>query len=292
MGGKCMENNKSRITLSEIISISFKLVSNNALEILKIIGIFMVPVFVLIVLLTTSFIFSMIIGFEPFINMSQVEIQNQIPIISLNMIIPFIGYIIAILIVSFLFYFGYAIIIKLLSDKHLGKDTNWKYSMKYIWQKKWSLIGMNLLVGIVLALVYILIAILFGGVTILTFGVGLIIMIPLILAFVAVVPTMVTLFNSMLVIENLRVMDAIKKTLKIFRKGNFWIIIGRCAIITVLSMVIGLLTSILAIVPIFGFIVILISGVYIQSFVIAASNTIVIEEIQNNNDFSKGNFID
>ena len=176
-----MEFNKSqsKLKLGEIISKSFKLVVDNALEILKITGIFLVPVFLVIIGLLVALIFALIgiIGTGIYGASS-----DELILVFFKMIIPLLIFTVLIMVVSLVSYFGYGIIIKVLGDRYKGEDTGWKDSMKYVWEKKWSLIGMNLLILLISFVAYIVIMIVSGILTAVTFGIGLIIIFPILIA--------------------------------------------------------------------------------------------------------------
>lgn len=273
---------ESKSALGQIISNSFKLVIDNVLEILKIIGIFLVPVFVVGFILIFIFAFGM---FGAMIVSSPEEIFFA-------MLSVFIPLLIIAPLISLLSYFGYGIIIKVLGDRYQGKDTNWKVGMKYIWGKKWSLIGLNILIILMAIVVYMVIAAITGIIATITFGIGLIIIIPIIIAMAFIIPAIYVLFNSTLIIEDLTVVESIKKTVSLFGRGNLWMMIGKCAAISGITILIGFGVAIIGFFPIIGFIIMIIGQVYVQSFLISACNIIVIDNMEVNNIFSKGNFID
>lgn len=286
-----MEVNKSqsKSKLGEIISNSFKLVVGNALEILKTIGIFLVPVFIVLFALTTALVVVMfgVLGTEGYMSGPEELILG-----SLKMIIPLLIFMILMLLLSLVQYFGYGIIIKVLGDRYRGEGTGWKYSMKYIWEKKWSLIGMNLIILLMAFVAYIVIVLVGGLLTVVTFGIGMIILIPILIAFALIVPAMIMLFNSMLIIKDLMAIDAIKQTFRLFKKGSFWSMIGKCAALSGITILLTIPLLLLLLVPILGWIVILIGQVYVQAFLMAACNIIVIEDMEPQDGFSEGNFIE
>ncbi|MBU3105967.1 hypothetical protein [Clostridium gasigenes] len=289
-----MEFNKSqsKLKLGEIISKSFKLVVDNALEILKITGIFLVPVFLVIIGLLVALIIALIgiIGTGIYGASS-----DELILVFFKMIIPLLTFTVLIMVVSLVSYFGYGIIIKVLGDRYKGQDTGWKDSMKYVWAKKWSLIGMNLLILLISFVSYIVIMILSGILTVVTFGIGLIIIVPILIALSVIVTAVFMLFNSMLITKDLRAMDAIKQTFRLFKKGSFWGMIGKCAALSGITNLAILAIVLLAMVPLLGVIVAILAivgQVYVQSFLIAACNIIVIEDMEPQDGFSEVSFIE
>ncbi|MBU3109753.1 hypothetical protein [Clostridium gasigenes] len=289
-----MEFNKSqsKLKLGEIISKSFKLVVNNALEILKITGIFLVPVFLVIIGLLVALIFALIGIIGTGIYRSS---PDELILVFFKMIIPLLIFTILVMVVSLVSYFGYGIIIKVLGDRYKGQDTGWKDSMKYVWEKKWSLIGMNLLILLISFVAYIVIMIVSSILTAVTFGIGLIIIFPILIALAVIVSAVFMLFNSMLITKDLRAMDAIKQTFRLFKKGSFWRMIGKCAALSGITNLAILAIVLLAMVPLLGVIVAILAivgQVYVQSFLIAACNIIVIEDMEPQDGFSEVNFIE
>lgn len=273
---------KPKMNLGEIISNSFKLVINNALELLKIISIFILPVFVAMFIVILALVFSMLRG-------AYIASPEELLFGILAMTIPII---LISIVISLISYFGYAVIIKMLGDRYSGQESGWKYAAKCAWGKKWSLIGMNLLIMLILFIAYIALILLSVLVGFITFGIGFIIIIPIIIAIAIVVSPMFMLFNSMLLIKDLSAMDAIKQTFELFKRGSFWSMVGKCAAIGGISIGISILISILAIIPILGFIVIVFGGMYTQAFTISACNIIVIEDMKSSDVFNEENLIE
>ncbi|MGL5353690.1 MAG: hypothetical protein ACRDA5_10235 [Clostridium sp.] len=301
-----MDTTKSKSTLGEIISNAFSLVTHNALEILKVTGIFLVPALIGMVILMSVTLVGMIGTFIPVLNSisnNQLEtgyidtidpelITNLLP----KMVLPIILLVVISILISFVSYFAYGIIIKILGDRYCDEETGWKYSMKYVWSKKWSLIGMNLLVILILLLVYTVLALLLGLLAITTKGIGFIIIIPIVIIWALIMPVMILLFNSMLIIKDLRAIDAIGQTFGLFKFGGFWRMVGKCLALGGLSILMAIPVLLLAIIPFVGIIAIMIGQVYIQSFVMAACNIIVIDDMHssdnNDDDYSEVNFIE
>lgn len=279
-----MEFNKSKqpMGLGDIISNAFKSVVNNALEILKIIAIFILPVAIIIFIA----VFVTIISTFGAMYISSPE---QIIFGLLAMIVPII---LISLVLGLVSYFGYAVMIKMLADRYIGEETGWKYATKCVWEKKWSLLGMNLLVMLMVFVGYLALMLVGALIGFITFGIGAIIIIPIFIAMALIIAPMVMLFNSMLIIKDLKAMDAIKQTFELFKNGSFWSMVGKCAAITGITIGLSLLMSILSIVPILGFIIVMFGGMYVQAFLMSACNIIIIEDMEVYNDFNDTNLIE
>lgn len=279
-----MEINKPRrgMNLGDVITNAFKLVINNVLEILKVISIFILPVFALVFIV----IFVAVFGMFGAMYMSSPE---ELIFGVLAMILPII---LITIVVSLISYFGYAVMIKMLADRYMGEETGWKYATKCAWQKKWSLLGMNLLIMLMLFVGYIGVMLVAGLLGVLTFGIGFIIIIPMIIGLALIASALLMLCNSMLLIKDLTAMDAIKQTMQLFGKGSFWSMIGKCAAITGITFGINIVMALMSIIPILGFVVIIFGGMYTQAFLMSACNIIVIEDMQSYNDFSDSSLIE
>jgi hypothetical protein len=109
----------------------------------------------------------------------------------------------------------------------------------------------NLVVSIVLGIVFMIPVLIFGALTLLLKGFGVFLLFIVILAEIAAgiaVATLLSLWFPAMIIENMSVVDAAKKSVEIVKK-NFWIILG----ITVLIAIVGGITSSI-VSAIFGFI--------------------------------------
>lgn len=109
----------------------------------------------------------------------------------------------------------------------------------------------NLVVSIVLGIVFMILVLIFGALTLLLKGFGVFLLFIVILAEIAAgiaVATLLSLWFPAMIIENMSVVDAAKKSVEIVKK-NFWIILG----ITVLIAIVGGITSSI-VSAIFGFI--------------------------------------
>lgn len=274
-----MEERKNYLSVSEILSKAFRISKDNILEILKVIGIFIVPTVLIIVGIIVGIIFSSMI------NMSYAYSYNY-----LENSIPFIGFgsvlilIFTIIIASAVIIYADAIIVKILDDANRGKEVSWKTANKYVWQKKWSVIGLNLLVALMLFAFFIALTLLTVLLSFLTIGIGLIILIPLIIAICVVMAPIPMLFNSALIVKDLTITEAIGETFLLFKTGYFWTTIGRLAAISGITIGLGIVLIILEFIPLLGIIIAIIGQFIIQVYTISYLNVLVydrsdIEEI-------------
>ncbi|EOR24287.1 MULTISPECIES: hypothetical protein [Clostridium] len=274
-----MEERKNYLSVSEILSKAFRISKDNILEILKVIGIFIVPTVLIIVGIIVGIIFSSMI------NMSYAYSYNY-----LENSIPFIGFgsvlilIFTIIIASAVIIYADAIIVKILDDANRGKEVSWKTANKYVWQKKWSVIGLNLLVALMLFAFFIALTLLTVLLSFLTIGIGLIILIPLIIAICVVMAPIPMLFNSALIVKDLTITEAIGETFLLFKRGYFWTTIGRLAAISGITIGLGIVLIILEFIPLLGIIIAIIGQFIIQVYTISYLNVLVydrsdIEEI-------------
>lgn len=274
-----MEERKNYLSVSEILSKAFRISKDNILEILKVIGIFIVPTVLIIVGIIVGIIFSSMI------NMSYAYSYNY-----LENSIPFIGFgsvlilIFTIIIASAVIIYADAIIVKILDDANRGKEVSWKTANKYVWQKKWSVIGLNLLVALMLFAFFIALTLLTVLLSFLTIGIGLIILIPLIIAICVVMAPIPMLFNSALIVKDLTITEAIGETFLLFKRGYFWATMGRLAAISGITIGLGIVLLILEFIPLLGIIIAIIGQFIIQVYTISYLNILVydrsdIEEI-------------
>ena len=109
----------------------------------------------------------------------------------------------------------------------------------------------NLVVSIVLVVVFLIPVVIFGVLTLLLKGFGVLLLFIVILAEIAAgiaVATLLSLWFPAMIIDNMSVVDAAKKSVEIV-KNNFWIILGITILIAIVG---GIASSIVS--AIFGFI--------------------------------------
>lgn len=274
-----MEERKNYLSVSEILSKAFRISKDNILEILKVIGIFIVPTVLIIVGIIVGIIFSSMINISYAYSYNYLE--NSIPFIGFGSVLILIF---TIIIASAVIIYADAIIVKILDDANRGKEVSWKTANKYVWQKKWSVIGLNLLVALMLFAFFIALTLLTVLLSFLTIGIGLIILIPLIIAICVVMAPIPMLFNSALIVKDLTITEAIGETFLLFKRGYFWTTIGRLAAISGITIGLGIVLIILEFIPLLGIIIAIIGQFIIQVYTISYLNVLVydrsdIEEI-------------
>lgn len=269
-----MEENKSYLSVSELLSKSFNLFKDNILEILKVIGIFIVPSVLIIGVLIGVILVGTI--FSSFKSLSY-GISSSGSYGSL----PFIGFggvlllIVLILLLATISMYANAIIVKILDDANKGNEVSWKTANKYVWERKWSVIGLNILVGLMLMAFIIAltsIVLLLAG---LAKGFILIILVPLILAIVFVIAPINMVFNSELIVRDLSVTEAIGEGFALFKGGYFWSTVGKLVAITAIIIGTAIIFIIFELIPILGFIVSLLGQFIIQAYSVSYINVFV-----------------
>ncbi|MCR1953074.1 MULTISPECIES: hypothetical protein [unclassified Clostridium] len=269
-----MEEKKVYLSISEMLSRAFNLCKNSALEILKVIGIFIVPTIVVLVGIIVGIVLSSLINISYSYSYSYSYFDEAIPLIGIGTILLII---LVALVSSLLMLYASGIITKVLDDANKGNEVSWRAANKYVWQRKWSILGLNVLVWLMLfafAVVIILLTILLA---VLTVGIGLIILIPLIIAIAVVMAPLAYLFNSMLIVRDLTITEAIGETFMLFKKGYFWSTIGKLAAISGITIGIGLVLAIIQIIPLVGIIIAVIGQYAIQAYTISYLNILALD---------------
>lgn len=265
-----MEEQKTYLSVSEMLARAFNLCKNSALEILKAIGIFIVPTIIVLIGIIVGATFSSIIN----ISYSYSYFDEAIPLIGAGTILLII---LVSLMASLLILYANGIITKILDDANKGKEISWRSANRYVWQKKWSILGLNILVWLMafaFAVVIILLTILLSFLTI---GIGLIILIPLLIAIFIVVAPLTTLFNSMLIVRDLTITEAIAETFMLFKKGYFWSTIGRLAGISGITIGLGIVLGILELIPFLGIVLAIIGQFVIQAYTMSYLNILALD---------------
>lgn len=265
-----MEERKSYLSVSEILSKAFNISKDNILEILKVIGIFIVPTVLILVGIIVGIIFSGMINMS--YSYSYNYLENTVPFIGFGSVL--ISIFLAI-ISSIIIMYAEAIIVKILDDANRGKEVSWRTANRYVWQKKWSVIGLNLLVALMFFAFFIAVILLTVLLSILTIGIGLIIIIPLIIAISVIMAPIPMLFNSALIVRDLTITEAIGETFLLFRRGYFWATIGRLAAISGITIGLGIVLYMLAFIPLLGIILTLIGQFVVQVYTISYLNVFV-----------------
>lgn len=267
-----MEERQRQLLITEMLSRAFNICKDNILEILKAVGIFMIP----------SFIFSMI-TLSIFISTIFFSITNINSYSYYNILSPVMGAatIVLVILLEIIFgalsLFGNFVIIKILDDANKGNKVSWKSATKYIWKKKWSALGLSISAGLMFAISIIVMLFLVLLLSILTLGIGAIILIPLFIAIMVISIPVISLFNSVFVVNDLGAIDAIKETFLLFKKGYFWLTVGRIAAISGISIIIFIILFVLEFIPILGFILSLVVQVIIDIYLSAYLNVFVLD---------------
>lgn len=298
-GGNFMEERKNNLFITEILSRAFNLCIDNFLEILKVIGIFIAPALIapviIIFMAFTTALFSSSMYYYSYSYSFLDTIAATIGIGTV-LILFLMGIISAVLSL-----FGSLVITKILDDANKGNEVSWKTATKYVWRKKWSALGLNILVCLMLFVAIIAVMIIAGILSLVTLGIGAIVAVPLVIAAIIIAIPLASLFNSTFLVNDLGAIDAIRETFLLFRKGYFWSTIGRLAAISGISIGLGIVLLMLDFIPIIGFILTLVGQFVITSYISAYLNVFVLDRTKpqvdnffgNNGDDNSGDsFID
>lgn len=279
-----MEKRNGQLVITEILSRAFDICKDNVLEILKAIGVFMVPSFILT--MAMSFTFITAVFFSVSYIYSYPYYDNSFSVIGAGTILILI---IVGIITGILSLFGTFVITKILDDANKGNEVSWMSATKYIWEKKWSALGLSILVALMMIIAMTVLFILTLLFSLLTLGIGAIIAVPLAIAVIVVIIPLCSLFNSSFVVNDLGAMDAIRETFLLFRKGYFWSTVGRLAAIAGIAMLLGIGLVILEFIPILGVILSVIFPVVINIYVVAYLNILVLDRTKPQIDNFLGN---
>ncbi|MDY4606040.1 hypothetical protein [Clostridium tertium] len=269
-----MEERKIHLSVSEMLSRAFNLCKNNVLEILKVIGIFIVPTIVVLFGVIIGIVFSSLINISYSYSYSYSYFDEAIPFIGIGTI--FVIILIA-LISSVLMLYANGIITKILDDANKGNEVSWRSANKYVWKRKWSILGLNILVWLMTFAFVVVIALLTMLLALLTVGIGLIILIPLIIAIIVILTPLTSLFTSMLIVRDLTITETIGETFMLFKKGYFWSTIGKLAAISGITIGIGLVLAIIQVIPLVGIVIAIIGQYSIQAYTISYLNILSLD---------------
>lgn len=279
-----MEENRSYLSVSELLSRSFHLLKDNILEVLKVIAIFIIPSLLVIGGLVGVFvagsIFSGFMGLS--YGFSSSNYYNSVPSIGLGAILLIFVFI---LLLSIVLMYANAIIVKILDDANKGNEVNWRTANRYVWERKWSVIGLNILVGLMLVALVIAMCIIVWLLVSLTNGIILIILVPLILGIIFIISPINMVFTSELIVRDLSVTDAIGEGFALFKGGYFWSTVGKLAAITGVMIGIAIVLAVFELIPVLGFIVSLLGQFIIQSYAISYINVFVYNRSEKREEF-------
>ncbi|GAB6168773.1 hypothetical protein JCM1393_12330 [Clostridium carnis] len=275
-----MELGKRRLTIGEILSKALDLFTQNWVELLKIIGVFAVPIVVLIIIaIGTGVGISVVSSYSYYDDLSYL----------LANVTAIFGIMIIILLISLICMYCNFAVIKFLNDANNGVEATWKNSLKYVWNKKWSILGLTILValmGMAFSIIMIISVII---ITLLTLGIGLVLVIPALIAIAIIIAPINLLFSVMLVVRDLSVTEAISETFRLFRKGFFWRTIGKMAAIGGVTAIAGLVLVIFEFIPFIGVIITLVGSLVIQAYTIAACILATVEIDNKSENFADNN---
>lgn len=290
-----MEERRNQLGITEILSRSFNLCTNNVLEILKVIGIFIVPAMIIPIIITIGLTMTafLSVSMYPYLNLDRIFGAIGIGTILLIIILAIMS--------GFITLFATLIITKILDDANKGNEASWRSATRYVWDRVWSAVGLNILVwlmafGSMLGLIFLGVIL-----TLITLGIGAIIVIPFIIAIMIILISFSKVFNSMFIVNDLGVTDSIRETFLLLKKGYFWSTIGKLAAISGIYIGVIILLGIFELLPIIGFIITILGQIIMNVYVISYLNILVLDRmssgnilIENNGDDNNSgdNFID
>ena len=289
-----MEQRKNNLFITEILSRAFNLCIDNFVEILKVLGIFVAPALIIPIIFFYTIFATVAIGSSMY-SYSSSYIDSIFATLGIGTALIFVLLFLSVGIIAL---FGSLVIIKLLDDANKGNEVSWKSATRYVWNKKWGALGLNILVYLMFIVAIIVLMILFFILSFITLWIGLIILIPLFIAIVVVASPLLYLFNSTFLVKDLGVTDSIRETFILFRRGYFWSTIGRLAAISGISIGCGVVLALFQLIPIIGIIIATIGQYIVLSYVSAYLNIFVLDrskpDIDNfgGNDILGDNFID
>ena len=286
-----MEQRRSQLRISEILSRAFNLCTNNFLELLKVIGIFMIPAMIIPIIIGAT------LAMGAFLSMSiySSNLDRNFGAIGIGTILLII---VMAIISGFISLFATLVNTKILDDANKGNVVSWKSATRYVWNRVWSAIGLNILawfmfLGVILVLVFLVIIL-----SLITLGIGAFIVIPCAIAIIVIISPFIKLFNSIFIVNDLGVIDSIREAFLLFKKGYFWSTIGKLAAISGIYIGVIIVLWIFELLPFIGFIIAILGQVIMNIYVISYLNILVLDRIGSkdnlfrNNDDSGNSFID
>ena len=294
-----MEERKNNLFVTEILSRSFNLCVDNFLEILKAIGIFIAPALIMPLILFYTIFATALLGSSIMYSYSYSYPNSFLESIFAGMGVgTILGIILLSIILGLLYLFGYLVIIKVLDDANKGNEVSWRSATSYVWDRKWKALGLNIIVWLMILVSLIVLSILFLILSVLTLGIGLVIFIPLLFVIILLLTPSMNLFNSTFLINDLGVMDSIRETFLLFKKGYFWSTIGRIAAIAGIFFGVMILLGIFDFIPFIGNLIVIVGQCVITVYMTAYINIFVLDRNKPNidsfggNENSGDNFID
>ena len=273
-----MEEMKRNMCISDILSRAFNLCKDNFVEIIKVIGVFFLPGIIMQIIINKVVLSDFSNSLTSFlITQDEYYIEEAISNLSGESII-ILG--LVYLFITILQLFGYLVIMKMLDSANKSEEVSWVSAIKYVFSKLLRIIGLNILVNIMLIITIIVITILSIIITIVTFFIGLIAIIPLWIILGIILMPITYLFTSTLIVGDFGVMDSIKETFRLFRRGYFWSTIGKLITISCIYIGVAVAVSIISMIPIIGYIVSNIGVHVILIYFLAYLNIFVLDRIK------------
>lgn len=284
--GDFMEERKKNLFVSELLSRAFNICIDNFLEILKAVGIFMAPVIIIPLILIYTVFATALIGSSFMYSYPYSVLEERATGIGVGIVLLIM---LIVLILGVLSLFGSLVIIKIIDDANRGYEVSWRSATRYVWEKKWEALGLNILVWLMMIAALIVFMILFMILAILTLAIGLIILIPLYIAVILLLTPALLLFNSTLLVNNIGIIDSIRETFLLFRKGYFWATIGRITAISGIFIGIMILLGIFDFIPFIGPILMVVGSYALSVYMSAYISIFVYDRNKPNMDDFGGN---
>lgn len=258
---------KNNVTITDMLSRAFYLCKDNFWEILKVIGIYIIPSIAVLVIALIS-LFSGIFISMMFTSLSSYQniISSTIGVGSILLMI------ITIFIITLISGFGSLVIAKILDEANKENKITWKEATKYVWGKKWSALGLNILLFLMIFSFFVVLIFLTLLISIITFGFGAIIMIPLAIALFLIVTPFSGLVNAIFIVRDLNAIESIGEAFALFKKGSFWRSIGVLASIAGISVIAAIILYVLQRIPVLGFFIGILGQSIINAYVFAYLN--------------------
>lgn len=271
-----MENRKDELTIGEVISKAFILCKENWLELIKLIAVFVIPIIVL-----TSIIIGNIVGLSMKVRFSN-NSQSLLGVFSM-----LIGIITLSIIIALISIYAETSIIRLIDDASNNREVSWKNALRHVWERKWSILGLNILILLITIGISIVLVLIIMLLALITLGIGLIVLVPLLLVSFICLSPLTILINSMFITRELSITESLGETVRLFKKGYFWNTLGRVSAIGGIMSLAGIVLTIVQIIPIIGTVVMIIGQMIIQVYSISACNLIIYsrKNAENNNAY-------
>lgn len=271
-GDDVVQERGRRLFISEILSRALDICKDSAIEILKTIGIFIAPAIIIPIIIITALIMTVVLG-------SMYRYSNFELLIGAVGIGSIILIIFTAIISGVISLFGGLVIVKVLDDANKGNEISWKKAAKHIWERKWSLLGLNILVSIMMSASFMVLFIIGIVLSLITFGIGAFVVIPAIIAIVFLCIPMSSLFNSVSIVRGLGITDAIRETFLLFKKQYFLETIARTAAIAGIYLGAVISLSILEFIPFIGSISLILGQFILMIYLYAYLNVFVLDRM-------------